>query len=303
MKKLEVMGLTSLPEINPGDRMAKIIVKSATDEAGGIRDKDIIVVTEKVLSKAAGRVVSLDGVRPGKEALAISKKTGEPAALLQLILENPEQRIIAVVPVLELARKYRPAFINEETMSILHTSPAILLTMDRQGRIYNEAGIDTSNHPEGVASLALEDPDSAARELRQEIKEMTGKEIAVLIADTLPVIPFGSLDIPMGSSGIEPVSQKFGRKDRFGKPKFGGVDNIAFELTAAAALLLGQSDEGIPVAIIRGLDYPASEVDNIRKMLVPLPRLMEMLRVTLKATAGISGFKRRLALKLLRWSL
>ena len=303
MKRVEVLGLTSLPEINPGDQMANMIVERARAEAGGISEKDIIVVTEKVLSKAAGRTVSLNDVKPGEKALSISKKTGEPAALVQLILDNPGQRIIAVVPVLALARKYRPFFLSEEALNVLEASPTMLMTMDRQGRIYNEAGIDTSNLPEGVASLSLKDPDSTARQLRQEIKRMTDKEVAVLIADTIPVLPFGSLDIPMGASGIETVSRRFGRKDRFGKPKIGGADIIAFELTAAAALLLGQTDEGIPVTIIRGLNYQVSEEENIQKTLIYSPLLREVVRATLDATASINGFKKRLVLKLLRWLL
>ena len=303
MKEVQILGLTSIPEIRPGDKLTQIIVDCAQSEAGGIAEKDIIVITEKVVSKAEGNIVALDEVKPGEKALAISKKTGESASIVQLILDNNDQEIVAVIPVTSLVSKYMLRYVRqqEQALHLLEKEPSIVITMDSKGRIYNEAGIDNSNHPGDLASFPPADPDKAAQELRHEIKNLVGKEVAVLIADTVP-IPFGSIDLAMGSSGISTVSKGFGKKDRFGKPKFGGVDVIAHELTAAASLLFGQSDEGIPVVIVRGLDYQISEEENVQNTLVFEPHeLRKVVGTAITATASIGGLKKRMLSRVLRW--
>ena len=90
-----------------------------------------------------------------------------------------------------------------------------------------------------------EDPDRAAKEIREELKKLTGLELAVILGDT-EMIPFGTIDLAVGSSGIAPVSREFGQKDLFGKPKFGGMDLTAHELCSASALVFGQVGAGIP---------------------------------------------------------
>ncbi|HAZ32156.1 MAG TPA: hypothetical protein DCY61_05645 [Dehalococcoidia bacterium] len=179
----------------------------------------------------------------------------------------------------------------------------MLVTRDKAGRIQNLAGIDTSNHPGYLASLPPSDPDQSAQELRSAIKKLTGKEVAVLIADT-QIVPFGTMDLAIGCAGIATVTKRFGKQDRFGKPKFGGMDITAYELTAAASLLFGQADEGIPVVIVRGFDYEVSEEQNILNTLVPgRPQLREMLASIIGARASIGGLRHRILSWLLRWSV
>ena len=128
-----------------------------------------------------------------------------------------------------------------------------ILCVQRGKQFYSDAGLDFSNHPEGVVSIPPPDPDSYAKELRKRITEATGKETAVIISDTEGVIGLpGSLDIARGSSGIEVLLRSFGELDRFNKPKFAGADNIPNELACASALLMGQTHEGIPAVLIGG---------------------------------------------------
>lgn len=302
MKKVEIVGLSTIPEIEFGFNLADIIVGCAKDEAGGIQERDIIIVTSKIVSKAEGNMVKLGEIKPGKKALAISRKTGKSAAKVQLVLDT-DQEIIAVIPLAGLAKEWilRSARQRERALQLLEMERCMLLTRDNKGRVYNLAGIDSSNHPDDLVSLPPSDPDRSAQELRHDIKKLTGKEVAVLIADT-QIVPFGSMDLATGSAGIVTVTKRFGEEDRFGKPKFGGMDITAYELTAAASLLFGQADEGIPVVIVRGLDYEVSEEQNILNTLVAdRDQLRSAVASALVLTASIGGLKDRILSWLLRW--
>jgi len=108
--------------------------------------------------------------------------------------------------------------------------------------------------------LIPKDPDESARRIRGDIRKLTGKETAVVITDTeWKLDKFGTVDIAIGCSGIQPISRNFGGKDLYGKPKFGGVDDLTDLVSASANLLFGQTDEATPIAIIRGLKYEKSE--------------------------------------------
>lgn len=304
MIKVQILGLTSIPEIKPGDNLARIIVDRAQREMGTIEEKDVIIVTSKIVSKASGNIVDLGGVKPGKKALAIARKTGTSASIIQLMLDNGQQ-ILAVIPLTEFTKELllKHSRNRERAMHLLEEEKSVLITRDRYGRISNQAGIDSSNHPDDTVSLLAADPDGAALALRQDIKQLTAKEVAVIIADSSPFLyGFGSIDLAVGSSGIEPVTKRFAESDRFGKPKFGGVDIIAHELTAAAALVFGQTDEGIPVVVIRGLDYQVSQTENVVNALLPDPfELRKLLGTVIAATASIGNFKTTILSRLLRW--
>ncbi|QSG10251.1 coenzyme F420-0:L-glutamate ligase [Halapricum desulfuricans] len=134
--------------------------------------------------------------------------------------------------------------------------PSALVT-DRDGRLCTNAGIDWSNAPEGAMTLLPEDPDASARRIRTALKERTGAELAVVLADSEILGP-GSMDLATGCSGIQVVDSNFGRTDLYGQPKIDGMDMIASELAAGSALLFGQADEQIPV-VVRGLEYESGE--------------------------------------------
>ena len=296
MRKIEILGLSTIPDIRAGDKLGEIIVHCAEDEVGGIQGKDIVVITSKIVSKAEDNLAVLGQVKPGKKALSLAKRTGKAAEKIQLIFDSG-QEIVAVLPLKELGEKYimkstrRPA----QARRLLEEEACILVTKDKEGRLHTyDGGIDSSNHPSDTVSLLPPDPDGSARRLRYEIKGLIDKEVAVLIADT-EVVPFGSIDLAIGASGIETVAKKFGEDDRFGRPKFGGMDVTAYELTAAAALLFGQTSEGIPVAIIRGLDYQISEEENVLNTLVAdWHEMRKVVGSAIKATASIGGLKARI---------
>ena len=178
------------------------------------------------------------------------------------------------------------------------------ITRDRKGRIYtHDSGIDTSNHPQGIVSLPPPEPDEVAEAIREEVLTKTGKNVAVIIADT-EIIFFGTMDMALGSSGISPRSKLFGKPDAFGKPKFGGMDLTANELTAASALVFGQVDSGIPAAIIRGFDFELDTTENISNTIIPQAtdeQVKQTIKSILVATACAMKPKQQKILKTIAW--
>jgi len=305
MKKIEVLGLQTIPEIREGDNLAEIIVKSSGGEIGGLEEKDIIVLTSKIVSKAFGRMRKLSEVTPGKKALAISRRTGKDAKWLQMIFDEGHE-IVVILPIKGIIEQH---IVNASqdiqcTRELCEHEQAVCITRSKDGRIHTcDAGIDGSNHPADIVSLLPEDPDAAAREIREQIQDLLGRQVAVILADT-EMIPFGTMDFAVGSSGIGPISKKFGNKDLFGKPKFGGIDLVANELTAASALLFGQTGAGIPVVVIRGCDYEINETENVSNTLLPRTDNAEIgkaVKATMKATSYARGIRGRFLLQIASW--
>lgn len=305
MKKIEVLGLQTIPEIEQGDNLPEIIVKCVSDEIGGLQEKDIIVLTSKIVSKAAGRTRKLSEVKPSRKALAISKRTGKDAKWLQMIFDEGHQ-ILAIMPLAGVIERYimQASKDGESADELIEHEQAVCITRSRDGRIHTcDAGIDGSNHPAGVVSLLPEKPDDKARKIREQVQKLSGKQVAVILADT-EMLPGGTMDFAVGSSGIEPVSKMFGTKDLFGKPKFGGIDLTAHELTAASTLVFGQAARGIPVVIIRGCEYEINETENISNTLLLQAGSEDeakAIKATLRATSYACGLKQRLLLRIAAW--
>jgi len=300
--KLEVYGLR-LPEVKPGDDLALLILEAIRREANGIEEGDIIVVTSKVLSKAHGLLIDIRAVQPRGEARRIAEKTGMDPKVVQVILDNSDNLLFAVpfrrfvergfIDIQRIARR------EEMALRAIEKVPGLLIVR-RDGEVYSNAGLDFSNRPEGIASIPPPDPDKHARELRRRLMEATGKRVAVIISDTEIAAFTGTLDLARGSSGIEVISKKFGDPDRFGKPKFGGVDNIAHELACTAALLMGQTSEGIPVVLVRGLKYASSE-EGVSDHSISPAIVRRILKETVRETLKVVGV-RRIIHSILSWA-
>ena len=305
MKKLKVLGLETIPEIRQGDNLAEIVVKCSNNEIGGVEDKDIFVLTSKIVSKALGRIRKLSEVVPGKRALRISARTGKDARWLQMIFDEGH-KIFAIIPLKGAFEQHIIAASEDSECGteLVEHEQALCITKGKNGRIHTcDAGIDGSNHPPDIVSLLPENPDAEARKIRNQIQKLTGKQVAVILADT-EMIPFGTIDFAIGSSGIEPLSKKFGQKDLFSKPKFGGIDLVAYQLTAASTLVFGQTGAGIPAAVIRGYEYEINETANISNTLLPLTSRADTttaIKAIMRATACAKGLKMRLLLKIISW--
>lgn len=306
MKKIEVLGLQTIPEIKAGDDLPQIIFDCANAEASGLLEKDIVILTGKIISKAMNLVKKKSDIKISQKAYAVSKRTGKDPLWVQMIMDEGHD-VIAVIPLDGIFQNHVMHASEDLACSteLCENEQCVFVTVSPQGALHTcDAGIDGSNHPEGLVSFMPPDPDEIAEAVREELMEKTGKEIAVIIADT-ELMLFGTMDFAVGSSGIEPRSKEFGKVDNFGKPKFGGMDLTAYELTSAAALTFGQVNAGIPAAIIRGYDYTITNTENIANTLRPQGTRDEKgrhaIKEILKATANAQNFKKRILLKFASW--
>ena len=306
MKKIEIIGLQTIPEIKAGNNLAQIICDCAKNENAGINEKDIIVLTSKIVSKALGLTRKKSDVKISEKAMKLAKKTGKDPIWVQMI-SDAGHKVIAILPLGGVITKYviSASTDAETSQKLCDNEKCLFITKSPTGSIHTcDAGIDGSNHPEGIVSLFPENPDGEALKIRKEIQKISGKNVAVVLADT-ELVPYGTIDTAVGSSGINPCSVMFGKKDKFGKSKFGGVDLVGIELTAASALLFGQTDAGIPATIIRGYEYQFDETKNISNTMRFAGEekdIMQIVHGTMKLTSyAIEDFGKKLLLRVGSW--
>ncbi|MFB0514809.1 MAG: coenzyme F420-0:L-glutamate ligase, partial [Candidatus Bathyarchaeia archaeon] len=224
MKTISIIGLAGFPSVKNGDDLTELIIETAQKQGVSIEDGDILVVAQKIVSKAEGRVFRLKDVKSSDKAEKLAETT----------LKNPN----FVELVLQASRK------------IVKASPDTLIVETKDGIICINAGTDKSN-VEGEDSYALlpRDSDESAKRIRQKIMEVTRKKVAVIISDTYSR-PFrkGQVEFAIGIAGINPFRDYRGEKDLYNYVL--KVKNIAVvdEIAAAAELVMGQGSEGIPVA-------------------------------------------------------
>ncbi len=281
--ELRVVGLR-MPLIEGKTDLAKLIVERAQDALGGLRDGDVVVVTSKVLLKSLGLMVNVKDVKPSPRARLISRLTGKDPIETELVLRH-SRRILFIAETGKLKEHADKLGKDPESArKAAELVKAIMFVETSQGFIASDAGLDYSNLPEGKAIVCDYDFDSMARKLRQRIKEICGADVAVVVADTefsLSNGKFGSTDVAVGSAGISPIDREFGSEDLYGRPKFGGLDIIVDELCSTAALLMKQSGTGIPVVIVRGLNYEKSDIGT-KEILITRRRGLKLWRAFLK---------------------
>ncbi|MDG7040971.1 MAG: coenzyme F420-0:L-glutamate ligase [Nitrososphaerota archaeon] len=235
---LEIFGVEGIPEIKYGDDLPHLIYNAITKK-DELQDGDIIVVTSKIVSKAEGRYIDLNTVKPSDFAKRISNT----------LKKNPREVEV----------------ILRESKSIIKIRRGIIIVESNQGVICANAGIDRSNlEGDKLVLLLPKDPDRSARWMRREIEKMSKKRIALLITDTYSrAWRDGHIDYTIGASGLRLFRDYRGKKDHFGRPL--RVTNIAQadELAAASELVMGKSMM-IPVAVIRNYKYEIGEERAIK---------------------------------------
>lgn len=244
MDVVQIIGIERLPIVKTGDDLAELICNAVESQGARIQNGDILVITHVIVSRAEGRVVNLDEVVPSEFAKNIAAQYGKDPALVEVVLR--------------------------ESKSIRRMGDGKLITETKHGFICANSGIDKSNVP-GERNVALlpEDPDRSAEEIRGKIKRLTGCDVAVIISDTHGrPLRKGEINVAIGVAGIKALRDRRGESDLFGYVLRVKQTAIIDELASAAELAIGQANEGIPVAIIRGYDYLKSEnaktIDLIR---------------------------------------
>lgn len=235
MNPVQVYAVENLPLIKKGDNIGKLIVEATKKQNNSIQPNDVVVVTHVVVSKAEGNVINLDQVEPSEKAKEIAQKTNKDPALVEVILQ--------------------------ETKDIVRVGQNSIITETVSGIICANAGVDRSNVSGDRNVVPLpKNPNASAEGIRKEIKRLTGANVAVIVSDTHGR-PFrlGEINIAVGVAGFKPIRDRRGEKDLFGYTLRIKQTAIADELASAAELVIGQANEGIPAAIIRGYSYQTDE--------------------------------------------
>jgi coenzyme F420-0:L-glutamate ligase / coenzyme F420-1:gamma-L-glutamate ligase len=241
--EIRVIPLRGIPEVEDGDDLVALLADAAV-RAGRLEDADVLVVAQKIVSKAEGRIVRLDDVEPSARARELAGEGQDPRHLEVILRESA--RVIRV----------RPPLVISET---------------RNGFICASAGVDASN-AKGAGTLVLlpVDPDTSAERIRAGLHERTGREIGVIVSDSFGR-PFrqGTVDVALGVAGLKPMLDLRGVRDSVGYELHATQIAVADELAAAAELVLGKVS-GIPAALIRGVDVRGS--GSGRDLVIPEER-------------------------------
>jgi coenzyme F420-0:L-glutamate ligase/coenzyme F420-1:gamma-L-glutamate ligase len=243
---VSIIGLERIGLIKPGDDLSRIILESATSENIQFADNDVIVISQKIVSKAEGQLVNIEEIKPGRRAQAYAKKAKKDPRLVELILRDASR----------VLRAERRAFVVRR----------------KDGLVCLNAGVDKSNvNGKKTYALLPKNSDYSAQVLRSSLERLTGKQLAVIVTDTYSrPSRVGQAEFAIGIAGIEPIVDYRGKKDLFGYELRYKYVGLADEVAAAAELVKGQGTEGIPVAIVRGLPRltRTEEKDLSKKLLI-----------------------------------
>lgn len=228
--RLHIIGIAGIPEVRPGDDLASLIVQAAQGQGTPLQDGDVLVVTQKIVSKAEGHLVDLATVEPSPFAVQIAQQWGKDPRHVEVVLR--------------------------ESRRIVRMDHGVIICETHHGFICANAGVDASNIPgEGMVSLLPRDPDASARRIRQGIQALAGVTVAVVVSDTFGR-PWreGTTNVAIGVAGIHPLADYRGQKDPYGKELRVSIAAIADEIAGAADLVMNKTVK-VPVAIVRGLTY------------------------------------------------
>lgn len=228
MKRLELVGVEGLPEVRPGDDLAELI---AAHEQ--LRTGDVLVVAQKVVSKAEGRLIDLEHVTASEEAQRIAPR----------LIAQPDPRMVQVV--------------LDESVRVLR-SERVLITETHHGFVSANSGVDHSNVGAGLLSLLPVDPDASAEKIRDGLREKTGADVSVIVSDTFGrPWRLGIVNVALGVAGLPALIDLRGTLDDEGQPLHATVIAIADEIAASAGLVMGKTAR-TPIVVVRGLELSGS---------------------------------------------
>jgi coenzyme F420-0:L-glutamate ligase / coenzyme F420-1:gamma-L-glutamate ligase len=245
--RLHFEALTGLPMVRAGDDLAALICTAAERADTRFVDGDILVVAQKIVSKAEGRIVKLADVIPSPAAVDLARETEKDPRLVELVLR--------------------------ESTDVLRKKPGVIIVRHRLGIVGAQAGIDQSNveHDEGEAALLLPlDPDASAARLRATLSKLTGKKLGIIISDSMNrPWRLGTIGGAIGCAGIGVLDDRRGQHDIYGRELKVTMINRADSIAAAAVLVMGETTERTPVALVRGFP-PEESAQSARDTIRPL---------------------------------
>ena len=245
MPHITLTTLSRIPLVTAGDDLAAIILCAVADEGLHFSAGDIVVVAQKIVSKSEGRLVLMASVTPGPQALELAAATDKDPRLAQLILD--------------------------EAATVMRRKPGVIIVRHKLGHVGANAGIDQSNVEHGAGEQALllpKDPDASAARLQARLSAAAGCHLGVIICDSMNrPWRLGTVGGAIGCAGIEVLDDRRGQHDMFGRELKVTMINRADSIAAMATLLMGESIERTPVAVVHGFAVDAhhgSAADIIR---------------------------------------
>jgi coenzyme F420-0:L-glutamate ligase/coenzyme F420-1:gamma-L-glutamate ligase len=237
--KIIVTALAGIKLVEPGDDLGAIAVAAFAANEIVPESGDVLVVAQKVVSKAEGRYVDVATVPPSERAMELARELEKDPRFVEVVLS--------------------------ESKRVVRHRPGLLIVEHRLGFVMANAGIDHSNLPieDGVERVLLlpKDPDGSAHALREHLVGVFGSSIAVIISDSFGrAWRKGTVGVALGSAGLPALIDLRGHPDLFGRELLVTETGFADEIAAAAGLLMGQADEAVPMVLVRGLSWTAPEV-------------------------------------------
>jgi len=246
-RRVEVLALEGIPEVRPGDDLPALIVAALRGTPGALpaRDDDVLVVTQKVVSKAEGAIVDLRTIAPRPEAVEFARRWDRDARQVEVVLQ--------------------------QAVRVVRMDNGVVITETPHGFICANGGIDASNVGERageIVTLLPRDPDGSAARIRDAVRSGTGQDVPVIVSDSFGrPWRWGIVDVAIGVSGLEPLEDLRGSPDHDGRVMRSTVRAVADELASAAELAFGKID-GRPAALVRGATFQRGE-GSIRDVLMP----------------------------------
>jgi len=244
---LSIHPIEGLPLVQTGDDLALLLGEAILRSCIELRDGDVLVVAQKIVSKSEGCIVKLNKIEPSSKALRLAREIDKDPRLIELILR--------------------------ESTEVVRTAPGVIIVRHRLGIVSANAGIDQSNvdHEDGESALLLpKDPDLSAARLRKALEKSTGKRLGVIVSDSMNrPWRLGTLGYAIGSAGIPVLDDRRGQRDIFGRELQVTMSNRADTIAAAATLVMGETTERIPAAIVQGL-APEQSAQTARDCIRPL---------------------------------
>jgi coenzyme F420-0:L-glutamate ligase/coenzyme F420-1:gamma-L-glutamate ligase len=238
---LELIPLKNFPLVEPGQDLVRIICDALEQSQLALKEDDVLVIAQKIISKAEGRYVRLADVEPGPEALALAKRANKDPRQMELVLR--------------------------ESQEVVRVRPGVVIVEHRNGYVHANAGIDKSNIPNSIEDtqvlLLPENPDESARTLMTALSDYCGVGLRIIINDsTGRAWRNGTVGIAIGTAGFDPLFNQVGEADLYGNILEVTEAAVADELAAAASFVMGQAAEACPVVLLRGAKLNPSDAGS-----------------------------------------